>query len=205
MARTARLQLKDIRTSKTSSSSTAIKQLLVLILTIIIGMLVSVSCNAQKMSAKKKLPYKTKNRAHANHYAKVIDNAPVKRSSLLVDILDKEIIREMVAQNLLENSNNAPVQLAPLVFGIKQDQLTAVDVNPILIAIEFGRQGKTILLESFSSKNIPAHQQLSSNKVQEVKLLMHEMGVPAERVSIVACHDLNDGRIHNARIDFTAI
>jgi hypothetical protein len=202
MARAERLQLKDVRPSK-STSSTAIRQLLVLVLTIIMGMLISVSCNAQKTSEKRKLPYKTKNRARANHYAEVI--VPVDRSALVSNILEKQIIKEMVAQNLREKNDSAPIQLAPLVFGIQKDKLTAVDINPILIAIEFGRQGRTILMEGFACKDVPMHHRLSYENVKEVKSLMHQMGVPAERISIVACHDLQDKQIPAARIDFTAI
>jgi hypothetical protein len=204
MARVERLQLKDVRTSK-SSSSTAVKQLLVLVLTIIMGMLISVSCNAQKTSEKKKLPYKTKNRARVNHYAETADNLPVNRTYLLSNILEKEIIREMVAQNLQEANDNRPIELAPLVFGIQQDKLMATDINPILIAIEFGRQGRTILMESFACNDVPKHHRLSPDNVNEVKSLMHDMGVPAERIAIVACHDINDSSRHTARIHFTAI
>ena len=201
MARTAKLQLKDVRQSK--SSFRAIRQLLILVLTVIMGVLLSVSCNAQKTTAKKSFPYKKKNRAHVNHYAAA--SQTVDRTLLLSSILQQQIIKEMVAQNIAENSGNNPIELAPLVFNLKANKLTAEDVNPILIAIEFGIQGKTILIESFGTSDLTADQQLTYADVQSVKTLMNEMGVPAERLSIVACNNLTEAPGYKARIDFKAI
>jgi hypothetical protein len=200
MARTAKLQLKDVGQSK--SPFRAIRQLLILVLTVIMGVLLSVSCNAQKTSAKKSMPYKKKNRAHVNHYAAT---PALDRTLLLTNILQQQIIKEMVAQNISENQNNNPVELAPLVFNLKADKLTAIDVNPILIAIEFGIQGKTILIQSYGSTGLPVHQQLSFADVQSVKTLMAEMGVPSERLSIVGCNNLQGVAAYEARIDFKAI
>ncbi len=202
MARAQKLHLKDIKSSR--SSSPALRQLLVLVLTIIFGVLISVSCNAQRTSEKKKLPYKTKNRVRPNHYAVQSETVPVSKTVLLSNILRQQIIKEMVAQNLNENVSGNTIELAPLVFGIKDGRLTAIDVNPLLIAIEFGLQGKTILIESFGTNTLPVHQQLSYSDVKEVAALMNEMGVPEERLSIVACNADLAGP-HKARIDFKAI
>lgn len=202
MARTQRLHLKDIK--GTRSSFPAIRQLLVLVLTIIFGVLVSVSCNAQKTSEKKKLPYKVKNRAKANHYAVQTGQPPVDKTVLLSSILQQQIIKEMVAQNLSETTSGNTIELAPLLFGIKDGRLTAIDVNPLLIAIEFGLQGRTILIESFGTSTLPIDQQLSYSDVREVATLMTEMGVPEERLSIVACNSELAGT-HKARIAFKAI
>jgi hypothetical protein len=205
MARAQKLHLKDIKGSR--SSFPAIRQLLVLVLTIIFGVLLSVSCNAQKTSEKKKLhykAYKVKNRAKANHYAVQTELAPISKTVLLSNILQQQVIKEMVAQNLSENGSGNSIELAPLLFGIKDGRLTAIDVNPLLIAIEFGLQGKTILIESFGTSTLPMHQRLSYNDVREVAALMNEMGVPEERLSIVACNSELTGA-HKARIDFKAI
>lgn len=208
MARVHKLHLKDLKTTKSSSS--AFRQLLVLVLTVIMGMLISVSCNAQttserkpKASEKKKLPYKTRNRARANHYAVQTEPAVLEKTVLLTNILEKQIISEMVAQNLKEHEGNE-IELAPLMFDIRNGRLTAVDVNPLLIAIEFGLQGKKILVQSFGPASLPAHQQLTYGKVLEVVTLMNEMGVPEERLEVVACNSAGKDS-DNVRIDFTAL
>jgi hypothetical protein len=84
------------------------------------------------------------------------------------------LIKEMVAQHLSEMKNNGVIDLAPLRFTVDQEGIaSATDLNPFLIAIEFGLQGKTIVIED-----------PSMGLSQDLKKLMCDQGVPADRITI---------------------
>jgi hypothetical protein len=82
MARASRLSYQEARKERATS---IIRQLLVLVLTVVIGILISVTVNAQTTSAKKKTSsykkYKVKNRAKANHYANACEILSKKKAS----------------------------------------------------------------------------------------------------------------------------
>jgi outer membrane protein OmpA-like peptidoglycan-associated protein len=124
-----------------------------------------------------------------------------------------QIIREMVAMHLKEQKNNEPIELAPLYFNLKGDELSVVDVNPFLIAVEFALQGRTIVIEDHINYVDSYSTQLSAKRIQKIRQLMHEMGVPEERISFagygeeVAMQN-SQGRQErklNQRVDFKAI
>jgi outer membrane protein OmpA-like peptidoglycan-associated protein len=87
-------------------------------------------------------------------------------------------------------------------------------MEPFLIAVEYALQGKTILIEGHtdSKGNDTYNMQLSIKRVQKIRELMHDMGVPDEHISVVgygeeiSTHDnkTEEGRQNNRRVDFKA-
>lgn len=212
MARVQRLsELKKER-----SVHQAFRQLVILVLTIIFGVLVSVSVNAQttsKTTSKKwaktkiKWPYKIKNRAKANHYAFTTENtkgevesAPVISS---VDIivgnnLNRRFITEMVRINY-DDVNT----LAPLVFHANHQKLAAIDINPLLIAIEFAIQGKRIRLEN--APNTIDTLDLTVAQLKEIKSFMCSMGAPEGNIVISDTAEPADRLTGTSRVEFVFI
>jgi hypothetical protein len=94
--------------------------------------------------------------------------------------LHHNIIREMVALHLKEQNSEEPIELAPLNFNFYEGKFVVEDVNPMLIAVEFALQGKTILIESSGSHDL----QLSGKCIEIVSQRMLDMGVPGDRISI---------------------
>jgi|GEM_PF-5276871 len=83
----ARIQRVSSKQSIKTMAVNRVKQLLILMLTVIVGVLLSVSVNAQKNTVKhtekkKTKVYKIKNRAKANHYANACEILNQKRTSL---------------------------------------------------------------------------------------------------------------------------
>ncbi|WP_254154800.1 OmpA family protein [Chryseosolibacter indicus] len=127
---------------------------------------------------------------------------------------EHEIIREMVAQKLKEKKDNEPIELAPLYFNFDQDEFSVVDMNPFLIAVEYALQGRTILIEGHTDSNGGSdyNVKLSIKRVQKIRDLMHDMGVPDERISVVGygeeiaqhANNTSQGRQLNRRVDFKA-
>jgi len=87
-------------------------------------------------------------------------------------------------------------------------------MDPFLVAVEYALQGKTILIEGHtdSQGKDDYNVKLSVKRVQKIRELMHEMGVPDDRISVVgygeeiAQHDntSSQGRQLNRRVDFKA-
>lgn len=125
-----------------------------------------------------------------------------------------EEIRKKVSDQLKDKKDNEPIELAPLYFNFDEDEFSVVDMDPFLIAVEYALQGRTILIEGHTDSNgkDSYNVNLSIKRVQRIRSLMHEMGVPDERISVigygeeVAKHDnsSDDGRQLNRRVDFKA-
>jgi outer membrane protein OmpA-like peptidoglycan-associated protein len=125
-----------------------------------------------------------------------------------------EEIRKKVSETLKNKKDNEPIELAPLYFNFDQDEFSVVDMDPFLVAVEFALQGRAILIEGHTDNggNDSYNVSLSIKRVQKIRQLMHEMGVPDERISVVgygeelAKHDNAsvDGRQLNRRVDFKA-
>ena len=87
-------------------------------------------------------------------------------------------------------------------------------MEPFLVAVEYALQGRVILIaghtDSRGADNYNV--KLSMKRVEKIRKLMHDMGVPDERISVVgygeeiATHDntSDEGRQLNRRVDFTA-
>ena len=125
-----------------------------------------------------------------------------------------EQIRKQVAEQIKKNTNNEPVELAPLYFTFDEDEFAVVDMEPFLVAVEYALQGKTILIEGHTDSrgNDDYNMKLSIKRVQKIRELMHDMGVPDDQISVVgygeqiSTHDntTEEGRQNNRRVDFKA-
>ena len=125
-----------------------------------------------------------------------------------------EKIRKQVAENVKGQKNNEPIELAPLYFTFDQDEFSVVDMEPFLVAVEYALQGKTILIEGHTDNRgaDDYNVKLSLKRVQKIKQLMQEMGVPDERISVIGYGEeiskhaniTADGRQMNRRVDFKA-
>ena len=189
MARTQRLAYNTNR-----KSNSVLRQLFIFMLTVVIGVLVSVSVNAQQSSSNKekestkkktKLPYKKKNRAKANFYAlqpvEHIDPVIGESDISAITSLQLAVISEMVALNISESTNNA-FEIAPLVFKVTANRLAAMDINPLLIAVQFARHGKNI--EIANDQDQSDSFDLTRGQLEEIRTLMYKLGVPADSVKI---------------------
>jgi|GEM_PF-1527354 len=122
-------------------------------------------------------------------------------------------VRKKVADKLASKTNVYPLVLAPLYFTFAQDEFSVVDMEPFLVAVEYALQGRTILIEGHTDSygDDQYNMQLSIKRVQKIRQLMMDMGVPDERISIVGygeqvksnTNKTNEGRQLNRRVDFT--
>ncbi len=106
-----------------------------------------------------------------------------------------------------------PLVLAPLYFNFAQDEFSVVDMEPFLVAVEYALQGRTVLIEGHTDSfgNDQYNMQLSIKRVQRIRQLMLDMGVPDERISLVGygeqmksnTNKTDEGRQLNRRVDFT--
>lgn len=124
-----------------------------------------------------------------------------------------EEIRKKVQQKLKEHKEGDPIELAPLYFTFDQDEFSVVDFEPFLVAVEYALQGRIILIEGHtdSQGRDTYNVKLSIERVEKIRSLMHDMGVPDDRISVVGYgeeqgkHDntTEEGRQKNRRVDFT--
>jgi hypothetical protein len=127
----------------------------------------------------------------------------------VITSLPREIIREMVATHLKEQTDLEPIILASLFFDFNNNRLNATDMNPLLIAVEFGLQGKTIEIESYANcRNQHISSELACQLGQQIRQLMQSMGVPNERIAMAVDNEVTSmvDRLKNdqsvARVNF---
>lgn len=98
-----------------------------------------------------------------------------------------EQIRKQVADQLKDKEGNFPIELAPLYFTFDEDEFSVVDMDPFLVAVEYALQGRTILIEGHTDArgNDKYNVDLSIKRVQKIRQLMMDMGVPDDRISVV--------------------
>lgn len=123
-----------------------------------------------------------------------------------------EEIRKKVSNKLKTHQEGQPIELAPLYFVYDDAEFSVVDMEPFLVAVEYALQGRMILIEGHTdSKGQDEYNvKLSMQRVEKIRQLMQEMGVPDDRISVVgygeeiAAHDNNteEGRQKNRRVDF---
>jgi hypothetical protein len=178
--------------------------MIILVLTIVFGVLVSVSVNAQSGAAKtfrKKDAVKanacrilerkrTQVESTARRSRKVRETSPVlaKTSAPAIALnapAGSSIIREIVYQRLRETEVNSPIELSPLQFAVEGDHLRVKDAYPFLFAVEFALQGRTIRIENQDINSDQAKDSSKALLVAEIIRNMKERGVPAERISVV--------------------
>jgi outer membrane protein OmpA-like peptidoglycan-associated protein len=122
-------------------------------------------------------------------------------------------IRNMVADRLENKKDIFPLNLDPLYFTFDEDEFSIVDMEPFIVAAEYALQGRTVLIEGHTDSygNDTYNVKLSIKRVQKIRQLMRDMGVPDDRISVVGYgEELNTsdnqtetGRQLNRRVDFT--
>lgn len=125
-----------------------------------------------------------------------------------------EEVRKKVADKLASKTNVYPLHLDPLFFNFNEDEFSVVDMEPFLVAAEYALQGRTVLIEGHTdSRGADDYNvKLSIKRVQKIRQLMLDMGVPDDRISVVGygeedvgkhTNDTQEGRQLNRRVDFT--
>ncbi|RAW00426.1 OmpA family protein [Pseudochryseolinea flava] len=125
-----------------------------------------------------------------------------------------EDIREKVADDLKKNPITGPRPLAPLYFQFNQDEFSVVDMEPFLIAVEYALQGRHVLIEGHTDSRgqDDFNVKLSVKRVQRIRQLMLDMGVPDSNISVVGYGEehtkKNEGKNEDEhqnqrRVDFT--
>lgn len=135
------------------------------------------------------------------------NNLPVPTSK------QQEHVRKIVADKLASKTNVYPLNLAPLYFNFAQDEFSVVDMEPFLIAAEYAIQGRTVLIEGHTDSRgqDDYNVKLSIKRVQKIRQLMLDMGVPDDRISVIGygeeiksnTNKTVQGRELNRRVDFT--
>jgi outer membrane protein OmpA-like peptidoglycan-associated protein len=134
------------------------------------------------------------------------NNLPVPRSDRHAQL------RKIVAEKIKAKKDNEPIQLDPLYFTYNQDEFSVVDMEPFLIAVEYALQGRTVLIEGHTDNRgqDKYNVELSLKRVQKIRSLMHDMGVPDERISVLGYgeeiskfdNSTEEGKQKNRRVDF---
>lgn len=125
-----------------------------------------------------------------------------------------EEMRNRVADDLKKNPMDKPRPLAPLYFQFNQDEFSVVDMEPFLIAVEYALQGRHVLVEGHTDSRgqDDANVKLSVKRVQRIRQLMLDMGVPDDHISIVGYGEeqtkgkntkSEEAHQNNRRVDFT--
>ncbi|MBL3655570.1 OmpA family protein [Fulvivirga sediminis] len=123
-----------------------------------------------------------------------------------------EAIRERVKKDLEGREDDVyPIELDPLYFTFDESEFSVVDMEPFLIAVEYALQGRILLIEGHTDRKgkDDYNVQLSIQRVERIRQLMLDMGVPDDRISVVgygeekAHEDLSDdSRQKDRRVDF---
>jgi len=136
---------------------------------------------------------KEKHEAIAANGANVI----IFNSLQMPDDNEQEVIREEVAAAIANKADGAPIKLPPLLFKDNNGQLEIRDMRPFLTAVEYGRQGRIVLIDGHLGSKSE-----SVERMERVKQLMINMGVEESLVSITGNQPLASST-SVPRIDFT--
>lgn len=125
------------------------------------------------------------------------DNVLAKNLLPIPTSVKHEEIRKLVAHKIQEKKDPQPLDLAPLYFNFNEDEFSVVDMEPFLVAVEYALQGKHVLIEGHTDSrgNDTYNVQLSIKRVQKIRQLMVDMGVPDDHISIVGY-----GEEHSAKV-----
>ena len=120
-------------------------------------------------------------------------------------------VREKVLQMMRNGSADQPITES-LYFITAEDEFAYVDFEPFLMAVEFAFQGKMVLVEGHTDSrgNDDYNLELSMKRVRQIERLMLEIGVPADRISVIGYgesmpsydNNTDEGRQKNRRVDF---
>ncbi|HEY5918471.1 MAG TPA: OmpA family protein [Chryseolinea sp.] len=124
-----------------------------------------------------------------------------------------EQVRKLVGDKLASKKDVFPLNLPPLYFTFDEDEFSIVDMEPFLIAAEYALQGRTVLIEGHTDSygQDTYNVKLSIKRVQKIRQLMLDMGVPDDRISVVgygeelnkANNKTEEARQLNRKVDFT--
>ena len=124
-----------------------------------------------------------------------------------------EEVRKLVGDKLASKKDIFPLNLDPLYFNFDQDEFSIVDMEPFLIAAEYALQGRTVLIEGHTDSHgqDTYNVKLSIKRVQKIRQLMLDMGVPDDRISVVGYGEehnkgkdsTEEARQLSRRVDFT--
>ncbi len=98
---------------------------------------------------------------------------------------EHEKIRKEVEERIA--NEDFPQTLEPLYFLHDDDEFSVVDMEPFLIAVEYALQGRMILIEGHTDASgaDDYNVKLSIQRVERIRQLMHDMGVPDDRISVI--------------------
>lgn len=98
---------------------------------------------------------------------------------------EHERIRKQVEDRIA--NEDFPQDLEPLYFVHDDDEFSVVDMEPFLIAVEYALQGRMILIEGHTDASgaDDYNVKLSIQRVERIRQLMHDMGVPDDRISVI--------------------
>jgi outer membrane protein OmpA-like peptidoglycan-associated protein len=123
------------------------------------------------------------------------------------------LVRKKVADKIASKTNVYPLSVDPLYFNFAEDEFSVVDMEPFLLAAEYAIQGRTVLIEGHTDNKgkDDYNVNLSIKRVQKIRQLMLDMGVPDDRISVVgygeeigaSSNSTEDARQRNRRVDFT--
>jgi outer membrane protein OmpA-like peptidoglycan-associated protein len=96
-------------------------------------------------------------------------------------------IRKQVEQHLQNKKDGEPIALSPLYFDFDKADVSIEEMEPFLLAVEYALQGRMVLIEGHTDpKGSSAYNlQLSMKRVQKIRSIMHQMGVPDDRISVL--------------------
>jgi outer membrane protein OmpA-like peptidoglycan-associated protein len=96
-------------------------------------------------------------------------------------------IRKHVEEHLKTKKDGEPIALSPLYFDFDKADVSIEEMEPFLLAVEYALQGRMVLIEGHTDpKGSSAYNlQLSMKRVQKIRNIMHQMGVPDERISVL--------------------
>ncbi|MCA6074850.1 hypothetical protein [Fulvivirga sedimenti] len=110
---------------------------------------------------------------------------------------EMEDIRSEVTEMIANKKDGAPLKLDPLLFKDNNGQLEITNMRPFLMAVEFGRQGRIIIIDGHLGSA-----EASAERMERVKSLMVNMGVDETLLSITGNQPLASNT-SAPRIDFT--
>ncbi len=126
---------------------------------------------------------------------------------------EHEKIRKNVQDHLKTKKDSEPLKLEPLYFVLDQDEFSVVDMEPFLVAVEYALQGKMVLIEGHTDHrgNAEYNKALSMKRVEKIRKLMLDMGVPDDRISVIGYGEEmankstqgEDEHQDSRRVDFT--
>lgn len=117
-----------------------------------------------------------------------IEDRVLARNLLPVPTSEKHAeIRDKVREMLGNRKEGEPIELPPLYFHFNRDELAIVNTEPFLYAVEFALHGRHILIEGHtdSQGSDQYNVQLSIKRVERIRKMMHDMGVPDDLISVV--------------------